>query len=109
MIDHRAIDRRSLAFGRAIAANLIENPELANRARSNVARWLLTCSPRSRSTLLEWDAVLAGPTEEIVALLTSEDERATRLRQSNPFTGVLSNLERNAILREYRTDDAIPT
>jgi hypothetical protein len=34
---------------------------------------------------------LDGPVDGVVTLLTSPDERATRLRQSKPFTGVLSN------------------
>jgi len=95
------IDRRSLAFGRAIAARIAVDPAAVTRARMTLSRWMATCAPASRSTLLEWQAVLDGPVEQVVAMLTSPDERATRLRQSNPFAGVLSNQERNAILREF--------
>ena len=101
MKDHRLIDERSLAFDRLTAAKLKANPALVEKARDNVRRWLASCSEGVRPALLEWQAALDGPLEALLALLTSSDERATRLRQSSPFAGVLSPAERNAILREY--------
>lgn len=109
MKDHRDIDKRSLAFGRAIAARLQEHPEFVVRARLTILRWMETCSPRSQLALEEWLAALDGPIEGVLALLTSPDERATRLRQSNPFTGVLSSPERNQILREFQSNDTAST
>lgn len=106
MTDHRRIDERSLAFGRAIAAKVQADPKLILRAKANVERWLTTCSPRAKTSLIEWLEMLNGPTHAIFDLLTSRDERATRLRQSNPFAGVLSSQERNAILRKFESDDA---
>jgi len=38
-------------------------------------------------------------------LLTGTDERAIRLRQSNPFAGLLSQLERNEILLRFESYD----
>ena len=108
MRSHATIDARSLAFGQAIAARLGENPALVERARSTIARWLKSCSPQTRSTLAEWNAILAGPPSGVLAVLTDPGERATRLRQSNPFAGVLSQRERTAILREYVTYDEGP-
>jgi hypothetical protein len=105
MIGHRQIDQRSLAFGRAIAERLVEQPELIARARGNVNRWLTTCSPGVRPTLCEWIAILDGPIAEVIALLTAEDDRATRLRQSNPFAGVLSRQQRDQILRQFHSHD----
>src|SRR5437773_763644 len=90
MKDHRRIDERSLAFGRAIAARLAERPaDVTALARANIHRWMMTCSAGSRPALREWLDALDGPLEGVIALLTSPDERATRLRQSNPFAGVL--------------------
>jgi hypothetical protein len=106
MKSHRLIDARSQAFGRAIAARLTDEPELIARARATLVRWLATCSPRSRKPLEEWRAALDGPIDGVVALLTADDERAIRLRQSNPFAGVLSQRERTAILREFESYDA---
>lgn len=104
-MDHQRIDERSLAFGRAIAGRVTAHPELIAQARETVTRWLQTCSPGSRSTLREWLAALDGPVEGVLHLLTSRDERSTRLRQSNPFAGVLSQQERNAILRQFHAHD----
>jgi hypothetical protein len=106
MNGHRRIDERSLAFGRAIAARLAERPELIDRARATLVRWLATCSPGARPALEEWLAVLDGPSDGVTALLTGNDERAVRLRQSNPFAGVLTPQERTAILRRFESHDA---
>lgn len=101
MIDHRQIDERSLAFGRAIATKLADRPELIGRARATIDRWMRSASPRLRPALQEWLETLEGPIEGVVALMTSRDERSTRLRQSNPFAGVLTSAERNAIIRRF--------
>jgi hypothetical protein len=104
-MNHQRIDERSLAFGRLIAERVAGHPELIAQARENATRWLETCSPGSRSTLLEWLAALDGPIEGVLHLLTSTDERSTRLRQSNPFADILPQDERNAILRQFHTHD----
>lgn len=99
--NHAMIDRRSLAFANVIADRIINDPGAIARARATLKRWMTTCSPGVRTTLLEWQAILDGPVDGVIRLLRSTDERATRLRQSNPFTGVLSNRERNAIIKQY--------
>jgi hypothetical protein len=108
-MDHRLIDERSLAFGRAIASKLAEHPELIDRARGTIGRWMATCSPAVRPALAEWQSALQGSREGVTALLTGTDERAARLRQSNPFAGVLSSKERTEILRQFNTHDAAAT
>jgi hypothetical protein len=40
-------------------------------------------------------------------MLESTDERATRLRQSSPFCGILSPAERIAIIREYQKRESV--
>ena len=94
-------------MSKAVAARLLEHPELISRARATAARWLTTCSPNVRSTLQEWADALDGPIDGVIELLTSTDERATRLRQSNPFAGALPNEERLSILRRFETHDAV--
>jgi hypothetical protein len=105
MKSHDLIDKRSLAFGEAIAARLIKDPMLVDHARANIERWLETCSAGVRPTLLEWVAALDSGTESVLALLTGTDERAIRLRQSNPFAGVLPQRERNEILLRFESYD----
>ena len=108
MNSHQRIDLRSLAFGRAIAARLEGHPEHLAYAQENLNRWRLTCSSGVQPALSEWLDILAGPLSGVVDVLTSSDERAIRLRQSNPFAGVLSSSERNSILRQFQSHDATP-
>jgi len=38
--------------------------------------------------------------EEVLSLLVDPSEEGTRLRQATPFAGILSNAEREAIVRK---------
>ena len=107
MKDHRLIDERSLAFDRLIAAKLRSEPALIEKARGNLARWLETVSPRAKPALLEWQRVLSGSFDELLALLEATDERATRLRQSSPFCGILTPEERTGIIREFQKRESV--
>jgi hypothetical protein len=51
--------------------------------------------------LAEWLAILAQDWERIRAVLLAEHDEGQRLRQSNPFCGVLSASERWAIYRQF--------
>jgi hypothetical protein len=106
MKDHRLIDERSLAFHRLIVERLRENPSLVGIARTNLRRWLQTCSPGVRRTLLEWQELLEQPLDTLLAFLESTDERATRLRQSSPFCGIMTEEERLAIIREFQARES---
>jgi hypothetical protein len=106
MKDHRLIDERSLAFDRLIAAKLRSQPALLDKARGNLVRWLETCSAGARPDLLEWQRLLSGPFDELLVLLEATDERATRLRQSSPFCGILTPEERLGIIREFQARES---
>jgi len=102
MRSHEWIDERSLAFDLAIAAKLRNDPSLLGRARLTLERWLGQRQPAPPPILLEWrDIVDHWPEDRILNLLTSNSERARRLRQSSPFCGILTADERRAILKEY--------
>ena len=106
MKDHRLIDERSLAFDRLIAAKLRAEPALVEKARGILARWLETGSARARPALLEWQRLLSGPLDELLVILEAADERATRLRQSSPFCGILTQEERFHIIREFQARES---
>ena len=78
------------------------DPGLLERAKDNVRRWQATNGSPSPA-LTEWENILAGPLANVVALLTGHSERATRLRQSSPFAGILTEAERKAIYESYTT------
>lgn len=100
-IAHETLDRRALAMDRIIAARLREQPELMDCARATLHRWLECPSLAARPVLNEWQAILNGPTHTIMEVLTGEDERSVRLRQSSPFCGILTREERTRILLDY--------
>ena len=106
MKDHRLIDERSLAFDHLVAAKLRSRPALVEKARGNVTRWLETCSPGAKPALLEWQRLLGGSFDELLAIIEATDERATRLRQSSPFCGILTEEERLGILREFQARES---
>ena len=106
--DHRLIDERSLAFDRLVAEKIASDPGVLDHARANLERWLLTCSPRLRPTLLEWQELLNAQPERLRDTLLSTDEHAIQLRQSSPFAGVLTPSDRARILREFQLRESSP-
>lgn len=103
-MNHAQLDRRSLEFGRRIAARLRAEPALLEVARGNLRRWLARpdAGEALRRCHAEWEALLARlDAGQIAALLEREDEEAARLRQNSPFAGVLDAREVWAIKREF--------
>jgi len=68
------------------------NPALLERARIQVGRW---ANPPLRR---EWDSFLSLPWPELRKKLLEETEEGNRIRQSAPFGGMLTNLERMELL-----------
>jgi predicted NACHT family NTPase len=98
---HEWIDRRSLALHEAVAAKLEAQPQLLDVARTNLQRWL---SANTSAALREWWLLLeVTPLPALLALLRSPGDEATRLRQSSPFAGLLTQEERQAILNIYES------
>ena len=55
------------------------------------------------SALEEWRLLLERPWAEVSAVITDPGERATRLRQSSPFSTILSSKERERIYDAFRS------
>jgi hypothetical protein len=98
--DHRRLDERSLALHRLIAKKIEASPALLDKARDNLHRWQQASASPSPA-LAEWEQVIRGPIHQVIALLIQPSERATRLRQSSPFCGILTDAERRAIYESY--------
>jgi hypothetical protein len=90
------------------AEKLLANLALVDRGLANLDRWLKTCSPNVRPVLIEWQALLQRPLPEVISVLLSTDQQATRLRQSSPFAGLLSVSERTEILKRFPTREPQP-
>lgn len=100
--DHSRLDERSLALHRRIAEKVLAHPDLLDKARDNLRRWQQT-EGSPKLALAEWEQILNGPTDQIAEFLTERPERATRLRQSSPFAGILTEAERKAIYDSFST------
>jgi len=68
---------------RAIAAAIRRDPEVVERARETLARWM---RDGSHPALLEWQGALMTLTPaELADFLESDTPRARRMRASSPF------------------------
>ena len=105
MKTHEAIDQRSLEMARRIVAKIDADPrrEGLARARRVCARWVEQGNVPAR----EWATILAERSwEEIRRLLLEDSEESRRLRQSDPFCGILTPQERWEIYREAARHEA---
>ena len=99
---HQWIDRRSLALATAIARKIERDPVLFRVGEQNLRRWRKHIVPWPPA-LQEWEAILKEGSEHALQQLVEDSVRGRRLRQSNPFAGVLDPSERNAILTQYES------
>jgi hypothetical protein len=100
--DHSRLDERSLAMHQLIAAKVQADPALLDKARENVRRWQVS-EGSPKLALAEWEQILDGPVNQVAQFLAERSERATRLRQSSPFAGILTEAERGTIYESYST------
>ena len=100
--DHIRLDERSLALHRLVAQKVLADPALLEKARANVRRWQESHGSPSLA-LAEWEQILSGPVDQVAKFLVERSEKATRLRQSSPFTGILTETERLAVYEWHST------
>jgi hypothetical protein len=101
MDPHRLAEERSVAYHRAIAERLRDQPAILDAARRRVEEWLAsgTTAPAAAA---KWAAILSGEVSSIEAFLVERGELADELRQSSPFAGALRPHERWTIWRATR-------
>lgn len=99
---HRVLDARSLAMHAVIAQKIDRDPKLLDVARRNLLRWRDRWADSPPAWWEEWREILSQPWPTIAAVITDLSERATRLRQSSPFAGVLTPIERKRIYEAFR-------
>lgn len=98
--DHSRLDERSLALHQLVARKVLADPALLDTARATLRRWRES-DGLPLPALAEWGRILDGPVDQVARFLTDRSERATRLRQSSPFCGILTEAERKAIYESY--------
>jgi hypothetical protein len=93
---HRSAELQALAYHRLVAERLSD--ELLDDARRRLRRW------RDRGQIQprwfgEWERVLDRPLPEIKKTISADTPRARALRQTSPFVGVLTEQERQRLVR----------
>jgi hypothetical protein len=100
MKTHEEVDRRSLALAQAVVDAIDTDP-----ARDGLAKARQTCARWQRQApslaIAEWLIILQRDWEQVRPILLDPGEEGRRLRQSNPFCGVLSPRERWEIYRRF--------
>jgi len=97
--DHIRIDERSLALHKVIAEKLLQNPDLLQKGKENIKRW--RSQGVESSAFKEWEDIIDKGIKDTVAALKSNNEKYIRLRQSTPFTGMLTTEERKNIFESF--------
>jgi len=93
VIHHRQTEKRSLAMAQEIVRRIDADPEhrALGLARERCRAWL---EKAPCSDLHRWAAILEQPWNAVRRVLLDTSETGIRLRQSNPFCGVLTPRER---------------
>lgn len=95
---HRDLDARALARARLLTDMIRRDPSLVTRARRHVARTLAAGAGSAARDLEEWGDILASYSRpRLLQFLAADSPRARRLRQSSPFTAVLTGAERERL------------
>jgi len=96
---HQWIDRANLAMCKAVAQKIRRNPKLMRIPRGNLRRWKKKLRPWPPA-FREWEYILKNKSlEATLEILTQDNDEGQRLRQSDPFAGVLSEKERRSFLK----------
>jgi hypothetical protein len=103
MASHQWLDMVNLEMCRSIAKKVRRNPALMRIPSANLRRWrrkLGYIAPAHR----EWEMILnRNPIARVLEILTQDNDEGQRLRQSDPFVGILTEKERQAFLKANET------
>ena len=98
--DHQLHDLKSLYAHRLIARKLKENPKLLQKAKDNLE---IAMKVADIDAFKEWEVVLRAPLSKICEFMVRSSETATRMRQSSPFSGLLTEQERETINEKVKS------
>lgn len=103
-MSHSLIDKRSLELNRLVAEKIRRQPDLMDHVRNRLKQTLneSRLSESCKDALREWQIILLTRTfDEILDILVEDSDDGQRLRQSTPFTGILTQDERLEIFRRH--------
>jgi len=102
-LTHRILDARSLAMHCLAAVKIEQDRALLREAKKTFDGWRARYKDGIPPALEEWRPLLERPWAEVSAVITDPGERASRLRQSSPFSTILSSKEREKIYDAFRS------
>lgn len=86
---------------RLIAEKIRREPALFEKAKENLNRWKKRLNPWPRC-YQEWEQIINdNSVEQVLEILLQDNDEGQRLRQSDPFVGIMTEKERLQILAEY--------
>ena len=98
---HQWVDAMNLELSRRIASKIRREPELFGQAVKTLRHWKKIRRP-APPALLEWERILQrNSPEQVLALFTQPNEEGSRLRQSAPFCGILTERQADRLYREW--------
>lgn len=102
-LKHRILDARSLAMHCLAAAKIEQHRALLRGVKKTFDGWRARYKDEIPPALEEWRLLLDRPWAEVSAVITDPGERASRLRQSSPFSTILTSVERERIYDAFRS------
>jgi hypothetical protein len=100
---HQLAEERSRAIHALIASRLPAQRALLARAKERVASWRAKGAVAA-PYVARWEALLDGPVEALVGILTEKSELANELRQVSPFAGAVDPCTRWRVWEEVRRE-----
>ena len=102
---HADIDRRMLEMTWFIVKKIDRDPALVRTELANIARWTRQKGGYLPRCNAEWKELIETHLwERLREILLEESDEGQRLRSSHPFTGVLTQDERDAIYARHGID-----
>lgn len=93
---HKLHDMYSLEAHRLVTQKLLADPGLLDVATANLAK-IAAELPESSVAVQEWDIILKCKIESICEFIVRDNDHLRELRQSSPFSGIISQSERDAL------------
>jgi hypothetical protein len=103
---HQLIEKRSLALHRLVAQRILEQPELFDVVKTNIARWKSRLIPQESQYFNTWQNAVNSGIDAALLIACEDSRKAADMRQSSPFASILSPEERKSFLRKWKESHA---
>ncbi|MBC7462469.1 MAG: hypothetical protein H7287_14015 [Thermoleophilia bacterium] len=97
-MSHRTAELRSLELHRMVADRIVLDATIVERAVARVRGWVAGGTVHE-AYATAWLDALEGSRADLLTLLVDDSVRAADLRQVTPFAGVISDRDRQDIIR----------